>query len=65
MSLESFPGVDLQEKEKKEQEIIAQEERSFEEVFCDFTVYPSLLSSLFALHVLPSQNLFVPLTTGL
>lgn len=46
----------MQEKEKKEQEIIAQEERSFEEMFCDFTVYPPLLSSLFSLHVLPQPK---------
>lgn len=61
----AFPGVYLQEKEKKEQKIIAQEESSFEEMFCDFTVYPPLPSSLLTLNVLPSQNLFVPLTTML
>lgn len=55
----------MQEKEKKEQEIIAQEERSFEEVFCNFTVYPLLLSSFLTLPVLPSQNLSVSRTTVL
>lgn len=46
----AFPGVYLQEKEKKEQKIIAQEESSFEEMFCDFTVYPPLPSSLLTLN---------------
>lgn len=59
-----FPGSWFARERKREQEIIAQEERSFEEVFCDFTAYPPLLFSLFALHVLPSQNVFVPLTNS-